>query len=291
MTTTHLKTDPAVAIAGLGLIGGSLAKTIKKNTAYKVMGIDNDPQVLETALADDAIDEAGSHNDIPLVLEKSDLLILALSPEKCVDFMNTYGDHLAAGAVVTDVCGVKRYITEKLSAFCEARGLVFIGGHPMAGKEHSGYAHSDENLFKGCSYILTPDEKTDITAITMLKDLLANIGCGRITLTSPEHHDRMIAFTSQLPHVLAGAYVKSPASKEHMGYSAGSFRDVSRVACVDEGLWSELFLLNGDFLCDEIDILIDHLTNYRDAVANRESEALMGILRGGRVRKESLSNL
>lgn len=158
----------------------------------------------------------------------------------------------------------------------------------MAGKEHSGFSNADAGLFQGASYILTPEKDTPPAALSLLQELASALGCGRITVTTPDHHDRMIAFTSQLPHVLAGAYVKSPRCPEHNGYSAGSYRDVSRVATVDEKLWSQLFLLNADHLTEEIDTLIANLTACRDAVAAGDHSRLEDVLRRGREIKEGL---
>lgn len=271
-----------VAVAGLGLIGGSVAKALKRSGGLRVLGIDTDPDTRSAALGQGAVDEAGDAS----LLASAQLLILALNPRAAVGFLEENGHLLPRGALVSDVCGVKQLVVQKCDAYCRSRGLAFVGGHPMAGKEQSGFSHSDPDLFRGASYILTPLESTDPFAVELMKTVAGWLGCARVTLTTPEHHDRVIAFTSQLPHVLAGAYMKSPVSGQHRGYSAGSYRDVSRVASVDENLWSELFLANAGFLCEEIDSLIFHLSECRDAVARQDREQLKAVLRQGRLLKE-----
>lgn len=285
-----------VAVAGLGLIGGSLALALLKNTDWRVIGIDLQPETVRLALRA-GLSAAGLPEGKPVpdgldtaadLLSAADLLILALAPEPALAFLKQHAHLLRPGTVVTDVCGVKQWIVSVCAPICAERGLSFIGGHPMAGKEHSGFSNADAELFRGASYILTPQPETDPGALDVMKTLAAAVGCREVTVTTPAHHDRMIAFTSQLPHVLAGAYVKSPVSLQHTGYSAGSYRDVSRVATVDERLWSQLFLLNRDYLLKEIDGLIDNLSACRNAIASEDREELEKILREGRLRKEGI---
>lgn len=272
-----------ITIVGLGLIGGSLALALRENTELTVSGIDTDPYTLMDALERGAVHRAGGAE----LLEDAELVVLALAPEVAVAFLTENLDRLPTGCIVTDVCGVKRFVVDRLTPLCRARGVHFVGGHPMAGKERSGFAQADGALFRGASYILTPDDDTDPHAVDQLRGLAEAIGCSRLTVTSPDEHDRMIAFTSQLPHVLAGAYVKSPRQAGHIGFSAGSYRDVSRVATVDENLWTQLFLLNDDHLVEEIDTLIDNLTAYRDAIGAQDAGRLHAILRDGRERKQA----
>ena len=284
-----------VAVAGLGLIGGSLALAVQGAPGWRALGIDRDPAVLKaaaaagltrTALPADAETEAPAAQ----LLKEADLLILALPPQAVPSFLEAHVPYLRPGTVVSDVCGVKRRIVQVCEPICAAKGLRFIGGHPMAGKEHSGFGQADAGLFQGASYILTPTPETDPDALQMMRDFAAAVGCGSVTVASPDHHDRMIAFTSQLPHVLAGAYMQSPVSGKHQGYSAGSYRDVSRVATVDETLWSRLFLLNKDYLLEEIEGLSDRLGEYREALLAEDRERLEEILRRGRLRKEETDN-
>lgn len=272
-----------ITIVGLGLIGGSLAYALRENTDCILSGIDRDPNTLMDALEHGAVHRAGGAD----MLEDAELVILALAPRASEAFLHEHIDRLPKGCIVTDVCGVKQAVVERLDPLCRAHGLRFIGGHPMAGKEKSGFVQADGALFRGASYILTPTDGTDDGALACMRKLAGAIGCTRLTVTTPDEHDRMIAFTSQLPHVLAGAYVQSPRCPGHIGFSAGSYRDVSRVATVDENLWTELFLLNRGHLGEEIDTLIAHLTAYRDALDAGDAEALHTILKTGRECKQA----
>lgn len=272
-----------IAIVGLGLIGGSMALALRRRTDHHIIGIARNPAVCEAALRQDAIHEVGQPRD----LERADVVLLALPPEPTRQYLRDNASHITAGTVVSDVCGVKQAIVAVCEELCAARSAHFVGGHPMAGKEHSGFGNADADLFVGASYILTPTDNTDATALACMQELARQMGCARLTVTTPQQHDRIIAFTSQLPHVLAGAYVTSPTCPLYRGFSAGSYRDVSRVATVDENLWSRLFLLNGEALCGEIDGLIDRLQQYRDAIAADDEERLKQILTEGRLRKEA----
>lgn len=271
-----------ITIVGLGLIGGSLALALRRAGGCELTGIDADPAVVQAALARGAIHRAGG----PQPPADTGLLILALPPDAAIGYVRRYAGALSPGAVVTDVCGVKRAVTEACLPVCREHRLHFLGGHPMAGKEKSGFANADADLFTGASYIVTPAPDTPEQALEPVRWLAQAIGCARLTVTTPEEHDRMIAFTSQLPHVLAGAYVKSPRCPFHAGFSAGSYRDVSRVAAVDERLWSRLFLLNRDNLCGEIDGLIANLAACRDALLAGDEAQLREVLREGREAKE-----
>ena len=278
------RSRPCAAIFGLGLIGGSMAKALVHHGGYDVLGFDRDPAALSGLMADGAVGEEA----VPAVLSRADLVVLALPPDACRAVLLDIRDALRPGTLVTDVCGVKKAVTDACLPLCQERGLVFIGGHPMAGRERGGWQNATHNLFRGASYILTPPEGTPPSAMDTLRGFAEALGCACCTVTTPEHHDRMIAFTSQLPHVLAGAYVQSPACPDHKGYSAGSYRDVSRVAAVDETLWSALFSLNRDPLVEELDGLIARLQAARTAIASDDREAIAAVIRKGRLVKEEL---
>lgn len=272
-----------IAIAGMGLIGGSLGLALKHRTAHTVIGIDRDSAVIDAAVRAGAADKTGIH-----YLDMADVLVIALAPEDTVTFLKQNADRLRPGTIVTDVCGIKRMIMEECVPICRDKGLNFVGGHPMAGRERGGFANADPGLFEGAHYILTPPDGTPPHVTDIIKRLAMEIGCAGVNITTADKHDSIIAFTSQLPHVLAYAYVKSPSCPEHHGYSAGSYRDVSRVAASDERLWARLFLQNSDNLCREIDTLTDNLKKCRDAVASGDLRLVREILREGRVRKESV---
>ena len=272
----------SVFILGLGLIGGSLALALTASGDTRVGGCDRDAETLRKALAAGALAGEGTEE----ALAQAELVILAVPPQAAAAFLREQATNLRPEAVVTDVCGVKTAVVEQCAPLCRRAGAVFVGGHPMAGKEVSGFDAAEAGLFQGASYIVTPLPDTPPAAVETVRRMAEDVGCTRVTVTTPEHHDALIAFTSQLPHVLAGAYVRSPVCPEHKGYSAGSYRDVSRVAPVDEGLWSELFLLNRDNLCREIDTLIGHLRECREAVASGDRDRLRRVLREGREIKQ-----
>lgn len=265
------------------MIGGSIAKTLKKFTDWEIIGFDNNELTLSEALKTNAVDgiwNGESEAD-------ADITVLCTSPETAVAFLNEKAGLLKIGSVVTDVCGVKQFMVNECEKICGDNKLLFIGGHPMAGKERSGFKNSDENLFNRASYILTPTDNTDPKALDTAKQYVEALHCAKLTVTDPKTHDRMIAFTSQLPHIIAGAYVKSPSVNDRKGFSAGSFKDVSRVATVDENLWTELFLKNGEMLLNEIDGLIEHLVDYRNSIAQNDAVHLKEIIKQGRIIKEN----
>lgn len=260
-----------IGIVGLGLIGGSLAKTLKKNTNHTVFGFDRDTQVLEHAKAAGAVDNIGR-------IDECDIVYVCLYPVDTVEYI--LQAEFKMGAIVTDACGVKRYICDKVSRSLRDKDILFVGSHPMAGKEVSGFENSDAALFDGASYIITVEEHTDQHAVSVLSRIAVEMGFGNVTKSTPEDHDRMIAYTSQLAHVVSNSYVKSSFAQAK-GYSAGSFEDLTRVARMNETLWSELFLENGDFLCDDIDVLIASMNRIKDAVKQKNGRLLRSILKEG----------
>ena len=272
-----------VGIVGLGLIGGSMAKAFREYTNCEVIGFDSNPEVTEAALACGAIDRVGSDDD----LRRLDLLILALYPKAAVDFAREHGAQIPRSCLVTDVCGIKTQVCAELSALAREFGFRFAGSHPMAGREKVGFAASEASLFRGASYLITPCGASD-EDVALLRRTAEALGFGRCVVTTPEEHDRMIAFTSQVPHALACAYVLSPQCPGHKGFSAGSYRDVSRVANINETLWTELFLSNAGPLAAELDTLIQNLSAVRDAVRDGDADRLSSLLRQGRLVKESL---
>ena len=272
-----------IAVVGLGIIGGSFCKAIKLHTQHHVIGINRTLSVARQALADGAIDEIGS----PEQLGSADLIILCMYPQACVDFIRENGCHIRRGAIVTDSSGIKRAICPQLCELSRKFGFVFVGSHPMAGKETNGYASSDGRLYEGASFIITPCGAPD-EAVDTLAELALSIGFGSVTMSDPEEHDRMIAYTSQLPHILACAYVLSPCCPNHKGFSAGSYRDVSRVAHINSKLWSELFLENREPLIEELRELNKNLTAIIDAIKESDRDAIADLLEQGHRVKQML---
>lgn len=272
-----------IAVIGLGLIGGSLAKAISKYTNHTVIGIDNNPHVLSNALAAGAIHTAGNTDSI----SQADITILAIYPKQTTEYVLNNAAVFKKGSIVTDTCGIKTEICGTLTPVAEQNGFYFIGGHPMAGKETFGFASAEAELFENASYILTPCDAPQ-EQVDILSHLADELRFSRTVITTPQEHDRMIAFTSQIPHALACAYVLIPECQNEKGFSAGSFRDVSRVAKINENLWTDLFLGNKDLLCGELGMLIENLEKIKQAVANDDESEVRRILKEGRLVKEAL---
>jgi len=269
-----------ISIIGLGLIGGSLAKALSKDGEFHVTGCDINDDVCSLALAEGSIHDSADAKKAVM----SDIVIIALYPEATAGFIEKYAKDFKKGAIVTDVCGIKRYICQKARPIAQKHGFFFVGGHPMAGREQGGYANSSADLFKGASYILTPDSP-DSKEVSVMRELAEKVG-STVNIVSPDEHDRIIAFTSQLPHVLAAAYVQSPYCPKHKGFSAGSYRDVSRVAVIDDRMWSELMTINSDALSDEIGCLIKNLSEIKDVIDGKDKKGTAQLLKKGNEIKE-----
>lgn len=270
-----------IIISGLGIIGGSFAKALAKYTDHHIIGINRSEKPLQDALACGAIHEIGTRESI----KAADMIILGTFPEAAVKFVRDNADIIPKSCIVTDTSGIKGQICPELVQLSKEYGFKFIGGHPMAGKETNGFASSDADLFQNASYIIVPcgaDEKD----ISFISTLMKKIGFGIIKIATPEEHDRMIAYTSQLPHVIACAYVLNESCANHKGFSAGSYRDVSRVARINVPLWTELFSENRNSLVSELDEFIENMTSIRNAVAEGNNDAVAELLSRARDVKE-----
>ena len=270
-----------VGIVGLGLIGGSMAKSIKVRTAHSVWGVDLDAETMTLARLSGAIDGALTAQNLP----DCDLVLVAIRPKAAVNWVRENAAQIRKGAILVDLCGVKRSVCEQLAPIAKEYGFAYIGGHPMAGRERGGYVHSSEELFTNASMILTPDQNTDMLMLETLKAFFTDIGFAGLTFSTPDEHDRIIAYTSQLAHLVSSAYIKSPEAQRRRGFSAGSFRDMTRVAHLDEAMWTELFMDDVDYLTEQLEILIDHLNEYRAALTARDAEKLQQLLKEGREKK------
>lgn len=273
-----------IGIIGLGLIGGSLAKSIRKNTEHSVWGLDQNTTVLAKAKMVGAIDKELTPNDYI----DCDLLIIAIYPKDIVPFLKENGHMINSKGLVIDCCGVKAEICNDAFQLAKEFGFTFVGGHPMAGLEFSGFDASKISLFENASMIFTPLADIRITQLEWLKDLFLSIGFSHIEISTPEKHDKIIALSSQLAHVVSSAYVQSPSALEHAGFSAGSFHDMTRVAQLNETLWSQLFFSNRENLINEVDGLIDRLKGYSLALKNEDEEELYKLLHQGKIRRLEL---
>jgi len=267
-----------VGIVGLGLMGGSMAKSVKNRTAHTVYGIDLDKETMTLARLCGAIDGPLTEETLP----QCDLVLVAIRPQAAVDWVREHAPQISKSAILVDLCGVKRVVVEQLTPIAEEQGFAYIGGHPMAGRERGGFTASTDDLYVGASMILTPDKRTDMKLLETLQAFFLDVGFAKLTFSQPEEHDRIIAFTSQLAHIVSSAYVKSPEAQRRRGFSAGSFKDMTRVARLDEDMWTELFLDDADFLTHEVSVLIGHLEEYRDALEVRDAEKLHALLKEGR---------
>jgi len=265
-----------VGIVGLGLIGGSFARALKEFTDHRVLAYDIDAGAFLAAKLVGAVD--GELDDQGLA--ECDVVIVSLYPEAAVEYIRSRERLFKEGSIVVDCGGTKRYVCEAVGSN-SGRRFTFIGGHPMAGTQQWGFSHSRSTLFKGGSMILVPEDGTDISVLEKAKKLFIELGFADVVFTTAEEHDIRIAFTSQLPHVISNAYVKSPRAVDHRGFSAGSYRDLTRVSKLNVKLWTELFLENGDNLADEIELLSENLLEYAKAIREKDGEKLSALLTDG----------
>ena len=273
-----------VGIIGLGLIGGSLAKAYQRGEGITVLGWDKDPSITEFAEIAQAIQ--GPLTDDRL--GELDLLLLATYPEAVVEHMTRLAPLLSKETMVIDCAGTKEKVCAGVFPLAEQYGFPFLGGHPMAGTHYSGFRASRADLFDGAPMVIVPPRFDDIRLLDRAKTLLAPVGFGRISITTAKEHDQRIAFTSQMAHVISNAYIKSPTARQHDGFSAGSYKDLTRVAWLNPAMWAELMLENRDFMLEEMDVFIANLQAYRTAMAANNFEALRALLDEGRKIKEEV---
>ncbi len=270
-----------VGIVGLGLIGGSAAKAYKA-AGHIICAYDINESVTGFARLEGVVDEVLSAANIAAC----DLLLLTATPKASAGYLEENAELLSSHTVVIDFCGTKEMICSLGFALAKKHGFTFIGGHPMAGLQFSGYKYSKATLFNGASFILVPPVHDDIVLFDSVKQLLLPLGFKKFVVTTADYHDKMIAYTSQMCHVVSNAFIKSPTAKQHKGYSAGSFRDFTRVSRLNEAMWTELFLANREHLLSELNMLITSLGEYRDAILANDAETLQRLLRDGRIAKE-----
>ena len=272
-----------VGVVGLGLIGGSLAKAYKAHEGITVYGFDIDGSILDFAQVAGAIDAVLDEHTTGLC----DCILVAVNPKAAVEYLEGATSLISRDSIVFDCCGIKQFICERCFRIAEDYGFTFIGAHPMAGTHHSGFKHSRADLFKGAVMALVPPVYDDIELFGKVETLLKPVGFGRLTITTAVKHDDTIAFTSQLAHVVSNAYIKSPEAAAHSGLSAGSYKDLTRVARLNPDMWAELFLYNSKALVGELDFLINTLINYRDTIGSGDFEKLREMLdEGSRLKKD-----
>ncbi len=273
-----------IAIIGLGLIGGSLARTIKLRTGHTVFGCDLNPATIQQAFLMGAIDAELTDD----ALRECDMALVSLYPAAIVDWVTAHAADFKPGCLVIDCGGVKQHICEQLVPMARAGAWHFLGGHPMAGREHSGFRYARDDLFDNASMILCTDGFDDPDLLQSARDFFMDLGFRRVQFTNPKTHDEMIAYTSQLAHIVSSAYVKCPMADQHRGFSAGSFADMTRVAKLNENMWTELFFDNREALLPVVEDLVRRVTEYRDALRDNDREGMTALLREGREIKERL---
>lgn len=278
-----------IGIVGLGLIGGSMAKAYRAYSErteedIKIYAYDKNNDVLRLAMDEGITNGALDERSVPAC----DLILLSLYPSASINYMEHIAPSISTDTLVIDLCGTKREICSAGFALADEYGFTFIGGHPMAGTHNSGYMYSRSNMFKSAPMVLVPHHPEDTCAIERAKSMLLPVGFGHFSVIDACEHDKIIAFTSQLAHVVSNAYVKSPTAREHKGFSAGSYKDLTRVAWLNETMWSELFSENRDNLIFELDSIINSLEQYKQALQSNDTQTLTALLREGRLAKEEI---
>lgn len=272
-----------VGILGLGLIGGSLARAYAMD-GHTVYATQRDENMLSFAMLAGAVHGRLNEETIP----QCDLILLAIYPDGSASWLEKYAHLITAGSLVIDCCGIKEEICRRCFPVAEKYGFTFVGGHPMAGSQFSGFKYSRADLFEGAPMVLVPPVFDDIQLLDRVKTALKPCHFGFFSVTTAPEHDKMIAFTSQMPHILSNAFIKSPTALKHKGFSAGSYKDLTRVAWLNAPMWAELFLENREQLLFELDYYLESLGAYRDAIAAGDEDKLIALLEEGKKRKEQV---
>lgn len=272
-----------VGIVGLGLIGGSLAKAYKA-AGHQVLAHNRSRSTLDFAMLSGAVDEELTKENI----SDCDLVLVAVYPQAAIDYLKEMGPYIGKKPIVIDCCGTKRVVCEACFPIAEEYSFTYLGGHPMAGTQYSGFKYAKADLYQGAPMVIVPPRFDDIELLGRVKELLAPAGFGSFSVTTADKHDAMIAFTSQMAHVVSNAYIKSPTAGVHKGFSAGSYKDMTRVAWLNPQMWAELFLENKDFLLYELDLFISSLQQYKEAMETDDLDRLVRLLDEGRKRKEEV---
>ena len=269
-----------VGIQGLGLIGGSFAKAYSEK-GHTVYAYNRNKKILEFAMISGTVSEELTVDNI----KDCDLVLLCATPEAVMDYITVIAPYIGKKPIVIDCCGTKRVVAKKCMETADKFGFTYVGGHPMAGTQYAGFKNSLTDMFVGAPMVIVPPVFDDIMLLEKIKELLKPAGFGSISVTTAEDHDRMIAFTSQLAHIVSSSYIKSPTAGSHKGFSAGSYQDLTRVAALNPDMWTELFLENKDNILFEINTILKHINEYKTAIENEDAEELRALLDEGRKRK------
>ena len=276
-----------IAVVGLGLIGGSMAMALRGFEEYEILGVDVSQPTLRYALEQGIVDR--TTEDAAAALKEAELVFLCMHPQGIVDFLVEHKDHFRPGAMVTDVCGIKGAVLEAARGLPES--VSFLGGHPMAGREVSGVQNAIPNMFQAAHYILTPNEQSRPEHIALMERVARHIGCADVVKTTAQQHDDIIAYTSQMMHVIAVAVCDDPSLFEYQGFEGDSFRGCTRVAALDVPLWTQLFTLNSDALCTALERLEENIRDYRQVIQTGQRDKLVEKLSISSARKRKMNQL
>ena len=274
-----------IGIVGMGLIGGSLAKAYRAD-GHKISGFDTDEAILSFAQLSGTIEGVLDEHSIG----QCDVVFIAVNPGDAIAYLEKTAPSITKNTVVIDCCGVKRSVCSRCFPLAERYGFIFVGGHPMAGSHKAGFKNSHADLFHDADMIIVPPVYDDPSLFGRIEEILRPVGFGHLTVTTAEKHDEMIAFSSQMAHVVSSAYIKSPAARGHKGFSAGSYKDLTRVAQLNADMWAELCMDNNDFLIRELDGFIESITRYKAALAAQNNDVLKKLLEEGSRLKAELDH-
>ena len=270
-------------IAGLGLIGGSFAKAYH-SAGEKVLAYNRNEDIVDFAIINGDVDERLTSDNIG----ECDIIIICVYPDAAAQYLRSIAPYIRKDTIVLDACGTKRKVCEMCFPIAGEYGFTFVGAHPMAGNKYSGFKYAQADMYKGQPMVLVPEDQSDINLLDRVKELLKPAGFGSICVTGAQNHDRLIAFTSQMAHIVSNAYIKSPTASGHDGFSAGSYRDMTRVAWLNPYLWAQLCLENRDNLLFELDTFINELKKYREVIEKEDYDSFVKLLDEGRRRKEEV---
>ena len=278
----ELNKDTRILIVGLGVIGGSYARALSRQ-GYRVRCITKEQKDIDYALSLGIIEE-GSTAVTEEYVADADLIVFALYPRIFVEWIKEYQHLFRAGTLITDVTGVKRQIVYDVQAMLRP-DVEFIAAHPMAGRESSGVEYSDDSVFKGANFIVTPTDKNTPEAVATCRRLGEILGFARISELSPEEHDEMIAFLSQLTHCIAVTLMTCNETPMMEQYTGDSFRDLTRIAKINDVMWSELFLLNREALLEQMDSFSAEFDRFRTLLRNGDRDGMREIMRRATARR------
>lgn len=272
-----------IGILGLGLIGGSLARAYALE-GHTVYASEKNESMLSFAMLAGAVHGRLEEETIPLC----DLILLAIYPDGSASWLERNAPLVSPHALVMDCCGIKTEVCRRCFPLAQKYGFTFAGGHPMAGSQFSGFKYSRADLFEGAPMVIVPPVFDNMQLLDRIKKALEPCHFGFFSVTTAEAHDKMIAFTSQMPHILSNAFIKSPTALNHKGFSAGSYKDLTRVAWLNPQMWAELFLENKENILFELNYYIQSLQSYADAIEAANMDTLVALLQEGKERKEQV---